>query len=207
VWRSGTRRRRRSSWSGRSTALPRPAAMMVIRELLDDEDPPLHLLAYLCPRARSWRARSPPSPTSAPASVHSFVPVQGGGATLLRRATGPGPLQFHGGRRADVQVGTSSRRPSAPVMSPTGDEHERPRPHPQPLLQRKRASSPASIGGRASRPQPGQWSWGSVVGRHRRKRGGAPAAVAGAHGGSRPQSSRGTRGAPAVAAGARAGGA
>jgi hypothetical protein len=78
VWRSGTRRRRRSSWSGRSTALPRPAAMMVIRELLDDEDPPLHLLAYLCPRARSWRARSPPSPTSAPASVHSFVPVQGG---------------------------------------------------------------------------------------------------------------------------------
>jgi hypothetical protein len=57
--RSGARRRHRSSWSGHSTALP--DAMIVIRELLDDEDPspPVRLPSSLS-QALTLRRPSPP---------------------------------------------------------------------------------------------------------------------------------------------------
>jgi hypothetical protein len=80
----------------------------------------------------------------------------GGGTTLPRRVAG---RSYTGGDLA--------RRPwPQPATSESGRA-----PRPQPLLQCQCDSSPASIGGRASRPQPRPQEF--VVGHCRRRRGGS----------------------------------
>jgi hypothetical protein len=81
--RSGARRRHRSSWSGHSTALP--DAMIVIRELLDDEDPspPVRLPSSLS-QALTLRRPSPPLPRA------GGLPATGGRANCCRRSPQPG---------------------------------------------------------------------------------------------------------------------
>jgi hypothetical protein len=96
----------------RGRALPRPpAAIMVIRKLLDDEDPHSAGSPPFVPEPDT-RACSPPFLSSAPASALPFVLVRGRNYA----AASSGRSQLH------------RRRPSATAMAPTGDERERPRP-------------------------------------------------------------------------------
>jgi hypothetical protein len=103
---AGTARR------GRSAPPPSLAAMTVICELLDDEDP--------TPLARLHSSMSP-----APARALPSIPELG---SCERAPLHHGELCCRvGWLTAGAQVGTSSRRPSAAAMAPTGDERERTR--------------------------------------------------------------------------------
>jgi hypothetical protein len=158
AWRSGTRRRPRSSWSGRSPALPARHdgdSRAPLRRLASFvPEPGAGECASLDPRARLQRARSPSS-------------LFRGGA-----ATSDGRPQLH------------RRRANAVAMAPTDDERERPPPLVAPSLSfaptcllpslhRRCIPSPTSATEICRWPSSSQ-AWGSSCSRRRRARGRSP---------------------------------